>query len=322
MNEEIIEQLELSRKIVGEVNPMVVDWDGELLSGQHRKQAGWVKTHKVDSRELAEKWNVTPLMAKGMLRIHLNIQRKPSREETQKLLMELAKELEKTGIQKDKIASELVKIVPYSQRWIEMLLPQELKRAEKAEAGKLGAEVVRQKMLAELVQCDRCYMASRDTTEYKGELLCPRCLEEAKHKPMRVPIPPKPPVVARIIKPKETWSHRKAQMSQPISKMDEAMLVLLQQNDKVRELGYNVTFQKPYCITEIKSDVTLEKDNDELACFFDGDVHRNRQERDELNRQKAADRHHIRVLPLPYTSPSSAEQDRLLQQILKAVKRR
>jgi len=172
-----------------------------------------------------------------------------------------------------------------------------------------------------LVACTRCYMATREPTEHKGETLCPSCLIEVQRKPVKVKTEPSAPqVTTTIIKPKETWEHRKATMTQPVSKMDEAMLLRLQENPVIRELGFTVTFQKHYCITEIISDVTLEKDGDEIACFFDGEaVHRNRQERDEANRQKAADRHHIKVLSLTYSSFTEKEAQRLLQQVLATI---
>ncbi len=54
----IIRQLELSRKIVGKFNSVIKDWDREVLSGSHRNQAGWKKTHKIDSRALAKEWQI------------------------------------------------------------------------------------------------------------------------------------------------------------------------------------------------------------------------------------------------------------------------
>lgn len=310
---EVIKQLKLSKEIVGEVNPIIVDWDGELLSGQHRKQAGWQTVHKVDSRQLAKEWNVTPLMAKHMFRLHMNVQRKPSREETQKLLMELAKELEKKGIQKDNIASELVKIVPYSQRWIELLLPQELKRAEKAEAGKLGAEVVRQKMLAELVGCDRCFMASRDTTEYKGELLCPRCLEEAKHKPMKATdARAQPEFEVKEYKVKDTWEHRKARMQVPVSHMEQRLA------KRLTEAGVKFETQVEFCTAKSIADFMIGR----KAFFIDFEkLHIKREEKDEEARRRIKRFYDVEPFGLLYEADTKTEEDRLFAQMLEAIEK-
>ena len=59
IDRDIVEELSISRKRVGEVYPIIVDWDGEVLAGVHRKQAGWRRTHTIDTRKLAEKWGVT-----------------------------------------------------------------------------------------------------------------------------------------------------------------------------------------------------------------------------------------------------------------------
>lgn len=127
----IIRQLGLSREIIGELGSMIMDWDGEILSGTHRKQAGWQKKHKVDSRELAKEWQVTPSFAKDMIRLHANIQRRPSREETRDLLCRMALELKNMGVSEEKVAAELAKRVPYTDRYVRELLPDKYKMDSK-----------------------------------------------------------------------------------------------------------------------------------------------------------------------------------------------
>jgi len=141
-DEAIVTQLELSRATVGELNPVIKDWDGETLSGEHREEAGWQKVFKVDSRELAQEWGVTPQLAKYMIRLHANIQRRPSREETQNLLYRMAVELEKAGVPQEQVASELSKKVPYSGRYVRELLPDNYKMPQEHIQKDVKAELV------------------------------------------------------------------------------------------------------------------------------------------------------------------------------------
>ena len=416
------ESVAKSEKVIGQLYPRLVNQEGKSLDGDHRLAANpkW-ETKVVETKNRSEEI---------LVRMHAHHRRRVPQEETKAMMLELTKELEQSGIPKQDIAAELVKIVPYSKRWVLMLLPREFKKVKKVEAGIVAGELIHKKMkelpqLSEddkkwlaatvdtdghisisdgqprigifntnrdlvekaarlingtvrqmksrskktlyrtgrhgmwvvlpilkqiepylivkkdiateiisltvqkpLVECARCHLAHRDTVEYKGEMLCPPCLEKAKYKPEKARAPPPAPspdltgkITTTILKPKLSWKDRKARMQAPVSKMDEAIYLRLQANEKLREEGWKIVFQKRYCITEIISDVTLKKGDREIACFFDNEyIHRNRQERDELNRQKAADRHGITVLPLPYKSFNKTEEDQILNRIVEATK--
>jgi hypothetical protein len=155
LDKELVSMLERSRQMMGEAYPIIIDYDGEVLSGVHRKKAGWAKEQRIDTRELAKKWNVTPKMAKLIVRAHMDVQRKPCKEETQALIWFMAAELVKKGVPEDKVASELTKYVPYSQKYIWELLPESYKRTEKAQAGKKAAETLKMKRMQTSARMDR-----------------------------------------------------------------------------------------------------------------------------------------------------------------------
>jgi hypothetical protein len=125
-DQEVIENLKRSREIVGELEPVFVTPDGEIIDGRHRLKAypGW-RTQTVDvSRKDAI-----------LLKLHKNYRRAVSKEETKQLLLELAQALEKEGVPQEQIAQEVVKLSPYSETYTLSLLPRKYKQPKKAEAG-------------------------------------------------------------------------------------------------------------------------------------------------------------------------------------------
>lgn len=120
---EIVEQLKNSRRALGEFYPILIDYDGEILAGNHRSKAGWKKVQRIDSREVARKLNVSVDLAKLLIKMHTNVQRRVRMEETQLLLLKCAEELEKMGVPKERICAKLAELTPYSQFYISHLLP-------------------------------------------------------------------------------------------------------------------------------------------------------------------------------------------------------
>lgn len=56
IDNEMVQLLSRSREILGEMLPIIIDKsDGEILSGRHRKEAGWKRVTEMDVRDLAEK---------------------------------------------------------------------------------------------------------------------------------------------------------------------------------------------------------------------------------------------------------------------------
>lgn len=189
---------------------------------------------------------------------------------------------------------------------------------------------------AEVRECERCHVNTTEPKTWHGHTLCSNCEEKANLQPeawdgylkyqdrakaKQVP-ESKPKTTAPV---QESWAHRKQAMSQGESKMDDAMLVKLQNSSEVRELGWSVEFQKAYYAVVCVSDLSLTKDGKEVMCFWDGeDVHKN-PERDEANRERAKDdlaRSGVvaDVLAEPYKAYSDKETDRLLAVVLERLR--
>ncbi|MEM2512697.1 MAG: hypothetical protein QXU81_00030 [Candidatus Bathyarchaeia archaeon] len=145
MDKEIVDALKESRSKLGEIYPILIDYDGEILSGSHRKAAGWTKIERIDSREIAEKLKLPLQMAKLLIKMHTNIQRKPTIDETRELLLDMAECLEKSGVPTENVSVELAKYVPYSRDYIRDLLPEKYKLPHKVEAGKKTKETLKSK---------------------------------------------------------------------------------------------------------------------------------------------------------------------------------
>lgn len=161
-----------------------------------------------------------------------------------------------------------------------------------------------------LVECSRCHLGRRDTVEYKGEILCPSCLENAGYKPERKPVEPAT-VTASIIKPQDTWEQRKARMQTPISKMEEAVLVKLEQK------GLHPDAQREFCLRSTRPDYYFPQQN--LAVYLDGEVHRGREDRDEALRELLSKRYGVRVVTILYEGSSEATEDSIVEKIVEAT---
>lgn len=323
LNKELIEQLKKSRTIVGEHSPVLIDFDGEVLSGRHRKEASWEKTETIDSRVVAEKLSVPIIVAKEVIRMHFNLQRKPSREETQESLLKIAMELEDKGVPKEAVASEVVKLVPYTERWVLELLPQEYKQPKKVEAGVKGAEVLQQKSLDADVQkqvqeCVERAKLEPDEVEDLVKVVQQTPKEELSHVLMtpRAAIyqlyakKPSPKPEVREWKPKEKPEQRVAVMHPQHSRMEEDLLL------KLNEAGLHPITDKEFCIQTTTPDFYFPDKN--LAIYIDGKPHENREDRDSQLRDLLAKRHNIRVISITYNLYALHEVERIFKQILEA----
>ncbi len=161
-----------------------------------------------------------------------------------------------------------------------------------------------------LLECNRCHMASRETTEYKGSNLCPRCLEDAKYKPSAKPVQPAE-VTTTILKPKDTWEQRKATMQVPVSKMETAVL------SKLEQKGLHPDAQREFCLRSTRPDYYFQQQN--VAIYLDGEVHRGREDRDEALRELLIKRYNVRVVTITYEGSSEATEDSIVQQIIEAL---
>jgi len=292
IDQELVDALMASKLLIGEVNPIIVDYDGEILSGVHRKAAGWLRKHFVDSRELAKRWDVPPGMAKEIVRLHMNVQRKPSKEETKAIVLKMAKCLEESGMPKERIASELEKYVPYSRWYLWKLLPEEYKRPEKVEAGRASASA-----------SAGLSPAGGGASEAEAEAGAAVEEEEAK----------KPKIEAKILggKAPETWEFREARMHPPVSRMEAEVV-----SELIAE-GYSLETNREFCLEATRPDAYHAPTN--TAIYIDGPAHRGREAEDERLRELLRKRYGCRVLALRYDEYSQSAKEEIKAAIKEAL---
>jgi len=131
VDKELVERLAQSRQLVGELDEVLVDKNNKVIDGAHRLKAypGW-KTRVI---------NVNHKQAL-ILRLHRNFRRTVSKQETKQLLNELALQLKNEGTPDEQIASEIVKLSPYSEAYTLSLLPKKYKQPKAVKAGEKAAK--------------------------------------------------------------------------------------------------------------------------------------------------------------------------------------
>jgi hypothetical protein len=133
LDQEVIESLKKSREIIGEIDEVLIDQNQNIIDGAHRLKAypGW-KTRVVQA----------DYKQRILLRLHRNYRRTVSKEETKKLLNELAAILKSEGIPEELIAQEIVKLSPYSEAYTLSLLPKKYKQPKAVKAAKATYKVL------------------------------------------------------------------------------------------------------------------------------------------------------------------------------------
>lgn len=157
-DEEIVEWLRRSREQVGELEPVYTTPEGEVIDGKHRLKAypGW-KTQTVQVDDLR----------KVIERIHRNIHRKMSKNETKKAVIQLALVFEKSGVPKEFLVDEIKKHLPFSEDYIRSMLPAKFKREYKRKE-KPAVKFLTEKPKAPTVK-------PTEEKEAQRYLICPVC---------------------------------------------------------------------------------------------------------------------------------------------------
>jgi len=304
------ESLKKSIDATGPLYEVLVSEDGEVLDGKHRLA--------VNPNHPKKTVPAKTRIEKILIRLHAHHRRRVPRAETEALILELAQELEKTGVTKEDISAQLGKITPYSERWIRELLPLEFKKPEKVEAARVGAELIPQKKVVPppvMVQCSCCPLGTYSPKDWNGFPVCPSCYDKLSQGKITLTAPKatvEKPSEIREYKPKETWAHRKAVMSPPVSKMEMLVLTKLAQQGKTPET------QKVLCARPCRPDYYYELPSGSLAIFLDGPVHEGREDRDEELRTWLSNQG-IRVVSIPYENPSESEAEDIAEKILEAL---
>jgi len=130
-DEEIVQWLRRSREQVGELEPVLMTPDGEVIDGKHRLKAypGW-KTEIVHIDEVK----------RILERFHRNIHRRPDKKETKKTVVQLALALQKFGTPKELIIDKIKEMLPFTEEYIRQLLPATFKREYKKKPAEKPAE--------------------------------------------------------------------------------------------------------------------------------------------------------------------------------------
>lgn len=118
----------------------------------------------------------------------------------------------------------------------------------------------------------------------------------------------------------DSWEYRKARMHPQTSKMDWAIYQRLKIDRDIREAGWKIEWQKPYCLVQTKPEFTLTKGDVKIGVYLDGEkAHRNRQLRDEELRDLLERRKGVKPLSISYPYHSDAWELRVWNQIKEAL---
>jgi len=306
-DQEVIEQLKRSKEQQGYLEKAKRDQHGNLLAGRHRKQAdpNWPE-------EIVE---VKDDLDRELKIIHYNIQRRPTKEETAQRLLKIAKLLVSKGVPNSEVLPNMSKIVPYSERWLRELLPNEYKQ-QYIKTETTPSQDIRQQTPKE---CANCGVRTWFAKEYEGAWLCGRCFDEAQANPEKFKQEQKHRVEQRIKampqvkvwKPTDKWEQRKAQMQVPVSHMEQRLA------ERLTEAGVEFESQVEYCIGKCVADFRIKG----IPFFVDYEkLHLKREEKDDEARQRLAQFYHVEPVGLSYEADTKEEEDKLFNQIVEKIK--
>jgi len=286
MSEEVNkESLEKSIKLVGELYPILENQDGKILDGNTRAASN-PKHHRKTIQTKSRSEEI-------LIRVHAHHRRRIPQEETKAMLVELAEEFEKSGIPKETITTELCKVVPFSERYVRQLMPQEYKQPEKVEAGKVSAELTPHIVkIQDMVECERCHVASSEPTVWHNHNLCPTCFDRAKLNPesydgyfRTLERKPKLPEPKGELKPRDFDSYAEKQAHMKVGKSEMENLIVEAIRKHAAEFGFKrVWTDETIVVHQVTTmpDWNAETVNGKIVRgYIDGEVHVGRRDRDE-----------------------------------------
>jgi very-short-patch-repair endonuclease len=327
----VSEEYDLKESVskLGRLVPIIKDAHGNIIDGFHRQ-----KFDPKWSEEFSIKLdNITDPIQLLLARMNINTHRRTvSAEEKTQWLKELAELTKWTP-------KEIAEHSGMSENWVYKYLPKELKRPEPEQfaAAKVSEETIdsTRRVLEKMPEtpkepqieqtrkgtCVHCSLDSWFIRDWEGQGVCQLCYERLQKGEITLEKPrPKPKTVeavaprveTKVIKPPETWEHRKASMQVPVSKMEERVLV------KLEAKGIHLITQKEFCLQRTFADYYDPQQN--VAFYLDGEVHRGREDRDDALRQLLTKRYGVRVVSILYEGSSEATEDKIVQEILEGVK--
>ena len=334
---ETIDLLKRSIEQLGQIYSVIIDTDGEVLAGRHRLKAGATKKTIVDTGKIAERLGVSRKMAKLMIILHSNVQRKVSREETRELILEMARELEAQGVPKEKIASELYKkYVPYSERYIQELLPDEYKQVKHRPKQEFAENEEPELVRVSQVSNEILQMSNEETEEYESAYWLHEVPEEERPTMEQIERIKRLYREVHSYEPEEeffdaldrraadevirqleeekrlfrTEEDIRQQIHSPVSRVDVEVPMMLS------ELGITgFTTQEPVCVYQLVPDLMFP--DKRIMIFFDGPGHKHTDL--ELDMRNAMRRRGWKVIELEYERYSKETVKQLTQKILEIL---
>lgn len=163
------------------------------------------------------------------------------------------------------------------------------------------------------VKCEKCGINTSSPVEVEGHFFCEVHGEQAqefvKAMPKRLP---ELKVEKKEYAPVERWRDRAEKMHPKVSKMEQAILVVL------NEKGLHPEAQREFCLQTTKPDFYFQDKN--LAIYLDGEqAHKNREDRDSFLRETLTERFGVRVVSLTYSANAKEQQDMILNQIMEEI---
>jgi len=315
MNEEefSVESLKRSKEIVGQLYPRLVNQNGKNLDGDHR--------FRVDENWEKKIVQTVDRADEILVRLHAHHRRKMTRDEMVALISELAQALEKRGVPREDISTNLCRILPYSERYIRELVPSEYKKSEKVEAAKVGAALAPQKPPT-VFRCSvpSCGLGTMYPEYVDGQPVCSSCASKLHRGEISLE-PPQPVAKPKVEEPSrveekfyEPPGAFKERMHQPISRMDEWV------RNELHRRNVPALFQEPVCIKTVIPDVTiaqvgLKQLEHPIFVFLDHvDVHAKRSLVDMENRELLARKG--LVLQLTYDAFTKEQQEEIMTKIM------
>jgi len=120
-DKEHVELLKRSAEQVGKLQAVIVDQDGKVLLGNHRKFA------KLNWPE--RRITVKDDLHRELIVLHGNIQRQMSKEEAKHRLLKIAKILVSSGVPKENVCQKIAELVPWTESYVAKILPKEFKHS-------------------------------------------------------------------------------------------------------------------------------------------------------------------------------------------------